>query len=369
MKQFLFGFGYFSLQFIAFNELLHSDTTNFDKLFSRPSISYFLSFLCLILLNIDFLSILWKCFKFAEKIREKKDLGLNGKNDQESPISETKGNQPRLSITALTYNMVSMIKFSVFQIIIASLQFAPPFQTGSLTFLQLTFFVYYIIKYKQEKFFKSCLIFSKFVIFEGSILIFLLISLILCFAEPNSSFNADSLAWLQIISALLILISLAVEFITLVTEAVITIIQGVLFFWRKRSHKVKPLSEKNEEKKQVNPNIPSTKDKKSLEKEIKRNEKWEDKNFLDDDLKEQKDKPTKTELEIPTGSCSERSLLHPKRDPESGETNNIPKSAKAIHLKQSPFDRSRFLSQQKRKKKVKKFIKRQKGENKQNPKK
>ena len=216
VKELLFNFGYFDIQFVAFNELLHSDASFFDKLYSNASLSYFLSFLCLILINLDFIWILRRCNKLIKKIKKEKEVKLNREEeaDKEVFFDDIEVRQ-ELSVPVLGFNMIWMVKFSIFQGIVASLQTLPAIQCGIIFILQVFFFVYYVIKCKKEKFFSDYFAVTKFMIFEIAILVFSFQSFILSFEKSLSWFSEQNLGWLQILGGIMVLVALFVEFVTL----------------------------------------------------------------------------------------------------------------------------------------------------------
>ena len=240
IKEFLFNYALFDIQFIAFNELLHSDASKIDKLVSRASLSYFLSFICLILLNIDSLLIGGRIVNLVEKIKSGQNLTEIETEDQEAYFGDVKLN-PEISKTALSFEIASMVRFAVYQLIVASIQLSPSLQTGSLLILQLGFYLYYLIKQAKEKFFNSSSTTVKFIVFETCILIFLLISFILSFENSLSWFSGSLLGYLQILAAFLIFLSLFGEFVTLVANSILNTIENIksvyLFCQPKRQEK------------------------------------------------------------------------------------------------------------------------------------
>ena len=89
--------------------------------------------------------------------------------------------------------------------------------------------VYYTKKHATESLFNNCATFTKFMVFEVCVAIFLLVCFLFSFDSPESWMGADLLAWLQILAAAMILINISVEFFTMVTKVVLTLIG--LFRW------------------------------------------------------------------------------------------------------------------------------------------
>ena len=116
-----------------------------------------------------------------------------------------------------------MLRFSLYQLIIVSVQLSPNFQTGLLSLLQLIFFGFYTKKCMNEGFFESKYTVFKFIVFEACVLFFLLLSFIFSFKNSKSWFGPSLLAWVQIIAALMIFLCLFVEFISLVSSGIINI--------------------------------------------------------------------------------------------------------------------------------------------------
>ena len=237
VKEFLFSFAYFDIQFIALNELLHSDASKIDKLVSRPTLSYFLSFLCLLLLNVDLWLILGRFSKLLAKIKSKSELTMIEEEDKDNYLEDIK-DSPELSKAALSFNLASMIRFSVYQLLVASTQLSPNFQTGLLMTLQLVFFIFYALRQVRESMFSNIFIMIKNLVFEFCILVFLLLSFIFSFENSHSWFSAGNLAWLQILAASLLFLSVFVELVTLIVKSILNTVENVKSQFCKPSKKV-----------------------------------------------------------------------------------------------------------------------------------
>ena len=242
----------FDLQFIAFNELLHSDVNKIDRLLSWPTLSYLLSLLCLVLLNIDLLIILRRFSSVVKNFKSKKSLSEIENEDKNYYLEDIKKN-PEMSDSALSFNINSMLRFTIFQIFIASLQLSPILQNGFLVLIQLIFVIFYFTKQLGEGIFSSWLIIVKTLIFEVSILIFLVLSCLFSFETSHSWFSAENLAGFQTLAVVMILLSIFVEFITLVVKVVARLIETLKkeskFRKKKKTKKLKD-SKYNEPKEQ-----------------------------------------------------------------------------------------------------------------------
>ena len=226
MKLFFFSFSYFDVQFITFNELLHSDVTLMDGMWSRGAISYTISFVTLGLMIYD---LRWLLLRSAELIK-KKQKGIELTKEEEGEANfffEGVKTDSGISFTSMNFTLISMLRFSLYQLIIASVQLSPNFQSGLLLTLQIAFFIFYINKYRKEKFFESCFTFTTFVVFEICITVFLLLSFIFSFENVGLWFNSTITAWLQILASVIIIFSVFVEFLSLMTHVIKTLIDFV----------------------------------------------------------------------------------------------------------------------------------------------
>ena len=215
VKQFLFLMVYFDAQFITINELLHSDLTLFDKIFSRPSLSYFISFVTLCLMTVDLWTTIESAVNLSRKISSHVELTNQEKKDAEQFFDDI-NTEGKTTSLAMNFNLISILRFTVYQIIIASMQLSPNFQTGLLFILQLIFFVLILNESRKAKIFSNRFIFARVLIFEGCILVFTLLSFIFSFENSHSWFSSSVIAVLQTLAAVLILVSVFVEFLTLV---------------------------------------------------------------------------------------------------------------------------------------------------------
>ena len=218
-KEFFFSFAYFDIQFITFNELLHSDVTKFRGAGSIEAISYMLSFLVLTLTILDLKNYLETSVRLSRKVAAGKELTKSEVLKSSFFLEDIKVDQ-KVPLTSLLFNLASMIRFSVYQVIIASFQLTPNFQTGLLLLLQIAFMVYYGRNYCRDKFISSCVCLMRVIAFEVCILLFLGLGFIFSFEKSQSWFSASILGWLQILAAALILMSVFVEFIYMVCKMV-----------------------------------------------------------------------------------------------------------------------------------------------------
>ena len=221
LKEAIFLFAFFDIQFIVSHELLHSDlsavTQEGDHLL-RSRLSYTLSVICLTLILIDLLLYTIKFWRIVKRVKRGHHLTENDKIDAEFMLEDLKVDPKVTTIPALSFNMVSVFRFSLYQIVVVSLQLFPEVQTGSLFVFQLLFFVYYSVHYKKHKFFKSCYMFIKHLIFEGCILLFLLIAFVFSFKNDDEWMNKDFVIWIQITAAGLIVTCVLIESLTLICK-------------------------------------------------------------------------------------------------------------------------------------------------------
>ena len=220
LKTFFFSFSFFDVQFITFNELIHSDVTLMDGLGSKGAISYLISAFTLCLMIYDLNKYFGISLTLYNKIKHKIGLGEGDKEMADFFFDDVEM-RPELSYTAMNFNLISMLRFSIYQVIIASLQLAPHVQTGSLVTLQVLFFGFYVIKYKTERFFDSIFTLIRFLVFEIFVLVFLVISLIFSFEGAQDWLGSTSTALLQIIAASALLISIFVEYIVLMVKFIL----------------------------------------------------------------------------------------------------------------------------------------------------
>ena len=238
VKRFFFSFSYFDVQFITFHELLHSDVNRMDGMWSRGAISYTLSFVVLCLMIYDLRWLMDNSTRLIWKKKEQVELTKEEKQEAEFFFEDIK-TEPEISFLAMNFNLISMVRFSFYQLIIASVQLSPNFQTGFLLTLQITFFTFYLNKYRKEKFFESWYPFMTFVVIETCILVFLLLSLIFSFENVGLWFTSTITAWLQILAATMILIAAFVEFLTLVLKAAENVIEMIKMRCQKKSNENK----------------------------------------------------------------------------------------------------------------------------------
>ena len=228
IREFFYLFGSFDIQFIAWNELLHSDITQIDRFKSNATLSLILSFICLSLLIIDHWWFLEKSYKITKKIQMNSKLTKNEESDKELIFEEIEIN-PSTSTIALNFNQALMMRFSIYQVVIVSLQLLPILQSGTLLGLHLWFFIYFSIKYKKEKFFESRWSFGKYFIFEICLTVFLVISFIFTFKTLYSNLSTSFIGWLQIIAVGLIFICLFIELATLFTKMILDFLDLIKF--------------------------------------------------------------------------------------------------------------------------------------------
>ena len=226
MKRFFFSFSYFDVQFITFNELLHSDVTMMDGMWSRGAISYMISFFTLGLMIYD---LRWFLISSGRLYQKKcKNIELSNQEEAEAEFFfEDVKTGSEISFSAMNFTLFSMVRFSFYQLIIVSVQLSPNFQTGFLLTLQIIFFIFYFNKYTKEKFFESVFTFIIFLVFETCITVFLLLSFVFSFENVGLWFSSSVTGWLQIISAGMIVISVVVEFITLVFKIILNVIEQI----------------------------------------------------------------------------------------------------------------------------------------------
>ena len=226
LKMFFFSFSSFDVQFITFNELLHSDVTLMDGFGSKGAISYLISLFTLFLMIYDIRWFFWSSVKIYHKVKNKIELTQKEKEVGKFLFEDVEM-RPEVSFTAMNLNLFSMMRFSIYQLFILSLQLAPQIQTGSLVTFQALFLGFYIKKYRNDKFFENSLTLIKFLVFEVSIFVFLLISFIFSFESAKDRIGSTSTAWLQMSAASMMLISILVEFITLVTKAILNALKSL----------------------------------------------------------------------------------------------------------------------------------------------
>ena len=219
LKRLFFSFAYFDVQFITFNELLHSDVTLIDKMRSRAALSYFISFFTLILMMIDLRWLILSAYRLSQKINHGQELSEREKGEAEFFFEDFKP-EPGMSFWSMNFKLISMIRFSVYQLIIVSMQVFPSIQTGSLLVLQTLFLVYYSKKQRKDKLFTSCLSSTTFIVFEICILIFLLISFIFSFEKAESWLSSSLIVSLQIFAVFVILLSVVAEFMLMIRKIV-----------------------------------------------------------------------------------------------------------------------------------------------------
>ena len=225
LKDAIFLFAFFDIQFIVSHELLHSDLTrsvnpSLSSHRLKAKLSYGLSFCCLCLILLDLLHYFSRFWRIITRVKRGHQLTEGERVDAGFMLEDLKAVPKISTLPALCFNAVSIIRFSFYQVIVVSLQLFPEVQTGSLLFFQLLFFIYYSVHYKKHKFFESCFIFIKHLIFEGCILLFLLIAFIFSFKNSNKWFKKDIFTWLQLSAAAFILISFFIELITLIFKLV-----------------------------------------------------------------------------------------------------------------------------------------------------
>ena len=237
-KKFFFSFSYFDVQFITFHELLHSDVNRMDGMWSRGAVSYTISLITLGLMIYDLRWLLRRSSTLIRKKREKIELTKEEEEEGGFFFEDIK-TDPDISFSSMKFNLISMLRFSFYQMIIVSVQLSPNFQSGFLLTLQISFFIFYLHKYRKEKFFESWYPFMTFVVFETCTMVFLLLSLIFSFENVGLWFSSKLTAWLQILAATMILIAVIIEFIALITKTIENAIGIVKTTWLKCMKKSK----------------------------------------------------------------------------------------------------------------------------------
>ena len=246
-KDTLFLMIYFDAQFITNNELLHSDVLLFKDPFSRPAISYTLSVLVLCLMTMDLWWIMGSSFNLSSKIRNNQELTEKDKEYSELFFEDVK-TEAGVSPMAMNFNLISMLRFSLYQTIIVSMQLSPNFQTRLLFLLQLIFYVFYLNESRKQGVFESGTTTAKFVIFEGCTLVFTLLCFIFSFENSHSWFSSKVLAWLQILAAVIILISVLIKFLTLVVNIIENVIALIKEKCCGKKKKIEPKDSKEDGK-------------------------------------------------------------------------------------------------------------------------
>ena len=333
VKEFLFLFGYFDIQFITFNELLHSDVTKIDKLVSRASLSYFLSFVCLMLLNTDLWIVINRSYTMIKKLKAKKELSELEEEDKDTYLEDIK-DEEKISKQSMFFNLISMVRFSVFQLIVISMQVSPNLQTGSLLVLQVIFFGYYVMRSAMEKFQSNIFLFVKFFVFEGSVTMFLMISFVFSFENSESWFSDTFLAWFQILAAALIFLSVFAELLTLVIKVILNTIENIKEKCCKKEKNEKGKNGEIERSKEVDQDK-SPEDSASSFGELNRDEDLQDGNLNSSGNRE----PENMFLEAggETRALNSRRKLEQKQNSEESKNSVNQDFFEAPHSQNSPF--------------------------------
>ena len=226
-KDFVLMFSYFDLQFIIFNELIHVDLAKISSVETPEAVSYALSFTIFLLGSYDTISYFRKAVSLCE------DLGshekINGlKTRQQSVTDSIKGAfffedlnlKQEGSHFSKYFNLYTMVRFSLFQVIIVSMQLMPNLQTLFLLVIQLYFAFRFFRENCKKMIFENYGVYIKSAIFEVSVSVLLVILWIFSYEKVQGKQSEPFFHGLQIVAALLVFCCVLVEFFFIMAKAV-----------------------------------------------------------------------------------------------------------------------------------------------------
>ena len=221
--QILLGLVFFDDQMISFAEIAFYDYSTFRKWTPKLFLSLMISYGILILIGREF----YQGFKL---IKENKDL-LISESDEDGKKVDTIALGERLVIEKYTevvnlesygphwyFSLMDSLRFSVIQLVIASLQLLNRTQALIVLVIDLVFFHYFVMLACKHDIFRSNYLMDKTIIQECCILMFLITITLFSFTEDSDFSSSLTYKVIEVVAIIGIVGTIVAELIILIVE-------------------------------------------------------------------------------------------------------------------------------------------------------